>query len=133
MTPEQSLSLIHICPGSRGGERGDLYLKIKFEKHNRFEIKNYDLHLNLPVDIYTAVLGGKKEIHTIDGKTINITIPPETGSGKILRISGMGMNIPGSSSRGDLFVKIEIAVPKNLSEEEKELFRKLSDLRKQGV
>lgn len=117
-------------PGKRGGESGDLYLKIKFDKHPAFEKTGNDLHLTLPVDLYTAVLGGKKEIQTIDGKTINITIPPETSSGKILRIRGMGMNNAGTGGRGDLLIKIEIKIPPNLSGEEKQLFAKLAELRK---
>jgi curved DNA-binding protein len=115
--------------GIQGGESGDLYLKIKFEKHDRFNKKGEDLHVSLPVDIYTAMLGGKKEIHTIDGKTINITIPPETSSGKVLRVKGMGMNIPGTNKRGDLLVKIMITVPQNLTDKEKELFKQLAELR----
>jgi curved DNA-binding protein len=116
--------------GMGGGESGDLYLKIKFEKHGTYEKKGDDLHVKLPVDIYTAVLGGKKEVHTIDGKTININIPPETSSGKLLRIKGMGMNIPDSGRRGDLFVRVMVTVPQNLTEEEKSLFKQLAELRK---
>lgn len=118
------------APGEQGGESGDLYLKIKHEKHASFEKSGDDLVLNLPVDLYTTVLGGKKEIQTIDGKKINITIPPETSSGKILRIRGMGMKAPVSGSRGDLLIKIEIEIPRNLTDEEKQLFNKLAELRK---
>ena len=117
-------------PGKQGGDSGDLYLKIKFEKHPAFEKEGDDLRLTLPVDLYTAVLGGKKEIQTIDGKTINITIPSETSSGKILRIRGMGMNTAGAGGRGDLLIKIEIKIPRDLSGEEKQLFVKLAELRK---
>jgi curved DNA-binding protein len=116
--------------GAPGAESGDLYLKIKLEKHDRFEKKGSDLHVKLPVDIYTAVLGGKKEVQTIDGRTININIPPETSSGKVLRVKGMGMNIPDTSRRGDLFVKVMVTVPQNLTDKEKELFNQLAELRK---
>jgi curved DNA-binding protein len=113
-----------------GGEKGDLYLKIQIEKHPHFDRKENDLYYNLNVDIYTAILGGKKEITTLDGKRININIPKETNFGTVLKIIGMGMSKPDSSSRGDLFVKINIVIPKNLSEEEKKLFEKLASLRK---
>jgi curved DNA-binding protein len=115
---------------SSGGESGDLYLKVKIDKHGKFEKKGSDLHVKLPVDLYKAVLGGKKEVHTIDGKTININIPPETNNGKVLRIKGMGMQIPDSNKRGDLFVKIDLRLPQDLSEKEKALFTQLAELRK---
>jgi curved DNA-binding protein len=116
--------------GIRGGQSGDLYLKIKFEKHDNFEKKGDDLFIKTSVDLYTAVLGGKKEITTIDGKTININIPSGSSSGKVLRIKGLGMPVPGSSRRGDLFIKIMVTVPQNLTEKEKELFVQLAELRK---
>jgi curved DNA-binding protein len=116
--------------GMQGGESGDLYLKIKFEKHDKYEKKGDDLHIRLSVDLYTAVLGGKKEIETIDGSKINITIPPETSSGKVLRVKGMGMMVTGTGSRGDLFIKVMVTVPKNLTEQEKKLFNQLAELRK---
>jgi curved DNA-binding protein len=112
-----------------GGESGDLFLKIKLEKHQRFEKKESDLIMNLPVDLYTAVLGGKKEVLTIDGRTISITIPPETNSGKTLRIKGMGMQMTDNSRRGDLLIKISVEVPQNLSEKEKQLFNELAEIR----
>lgn len=113
-----------------GGEKGDLYLTIKYEKHPFFEKKDDDLYYPLDVDLYTAILGGKKEIRTIDGKRINVKIPPESNNDTLLRISGMGMKKSGSSSeRGDMFVQIKIIIPKNLSEKEKQLFKQLAELR----
>lgn len=115
--------------GIRGGEKGDLYLKIQIEKHPYFERKQNDLYYNLNIDLYTAVLGGKKEITTLDGKRINITIPKETDNGKILKIRNMGMN-RANDERGDLYIKINIQLPKNLTEEERKLFERLASLRK---
>lgn len=117
--------------GSSGAQNGDLYLKIKFEKHDRFEKKGDDLHVKLNIDLYTAVLGGKKEVETLDGKVINIAIPPETNTGRVLRLKGLGMLVQGTSRRGDLFVKVIVNIPQNLSEKEKELFTQLAKLRKQ--
>jgi len=117
--------------GISGGEKGDLYLTIQIEKHPFFERINNDLYLDLNVDIYTAILGGKKEITTLDGKRINITIPKETQNGKMLKVKGMGMNkADNPNERGDLFVKILLEIPKNISAEEKRLFEQLKDLRK---
>jgi curved DNA-binding protein len=117
--------------GTNGGEKGDLYLIIQIQKHPVFERTNNDLFMDLNVDLYTAVLGGKKEITTIDGRRINITIPQQTANGTILKIKGIGMNNPDQSqNRGNLFIKIFVDVPKNLSEEEINLFKKLRELRK---
>ncbi len=110
-----------------GGEKGDLFLNLHILQHPFYEIKENDLYYNLDVDLYTAVLGGKENIKTLDGKTISITIPEGTESGKTLRLKNLGMN--NNNVRGDLFVKILVTVPKNLSKEEKELFNKLKTLR----
>jgi len=115
--------------GTSGGEKGDLYLKIQIEKHPYFERNVNDLHYNLNVDLYTAILGGKKDITALDGRRISINIPKETENGKVLKIKGMGMNEPGTIDRGNLFIKINIQIPKNITEEERKLFEKLKSLR----
>jgi curved DNA-binding protein len=112
-----------------GGIKGDLYLNIHILKHPFYEIKDDDLYFNLDIDLFTAVLGGKETIKTLDGKKINITIPEGTESGKILRLKNLGM-MNENGSRGDLFIKIHVTIPKYLSDEEKQLFRKLQSLRK---
>lgn len=117
--------------GKSGGERGDLYLKIHITDHPWFEKKGDDLYFNLNVDLYSAVLGGKEKIETIDGKRIMITIDKGTDSGTTLRLKGMGMaRTDNPELRGDLFVKVMVSVPKKLSKQEIELFEKLRDLRK---
>ena len=112
-----------------GGPKGDLYLKIHILKHPFYEIKDDDLYFNLDIDLFTAVLGGKESIKTLDGKRISLNIPEGTESGKILRLRNLGM-FKEDGSRGDLFIKVHVTVPKNLTEEEKQLFRKLQSLRK---
>lgn len=109
-----------------GGEKGDLYLTIQVLDHPYYERKGDDLYYNLDIDILTAVLGGKKELQTLDGRKINVNIPKGTDSGTILRIKNMGMAVGENQFiRGDLFVKIAVKVPKNLSKEETELFENL--------
>lgn len=110
-----------------GGKKGDLYLNLHILQHPFYEIKEEDLYYNLDVDLYIAVLGGKEHIKTLDGKTISITIPEGTESEKILRLKNLGLQ--KNYGRGDLFVKIHVTVPKNLSREEKEYFKKLKSLR----
>ena len=111
------------------GTKGDLYLNIHILQHPFYEIKEDDLYYNLDIDLYTAVLGGSEKIITLDGKTISITIPEGTESEMTLRLKGLGQRNGGS--RGDLFVKIHVTIPRNLKKEEKELFKKLKSLRKE--
>ena len=112
-----------------GGDKGDLYLKIHILDHPFYEVKDDDLYYNLDVDLYTAVLGGKIQITTIDGKKINLTIPKESDNGKLLKIKNMGMKKATSNRKGDLIVRVNIQIPKNLTSEETKLFKKLSELR----
>ncbi|MCL6495634.1 MAG: J domain-containing protein, partial [Ignavibacterium sp.] len=88
----------------QNGQRGDLYLNIHILQHPFYEIKDSDLYYNLDIDLFTAVLGGKEYIKTLDGKTISINIPEGTDSGSILRLKNLGMQ--KDSGRGDLFVRI---------------------------
>ena len=116
--------------GTHGGEKGDLYLTIKIEKHPYFEVSGNDLYYDLYVDLYTAILGGKKQIRALNGKTVNINIPEGTDSGTTLRLKGLGFRTAENSrTLGDLFVKIKVEFPKNLKSEEKELFKKLAAMR----
>ncbi|HSL90398.1 MAG TPA: J domain-containing protein [Ignavibacteriaceae bacterium] len=110
-----------------GGNKGDLYLNLHILQHPFYEIKDDDLYYNLDVELYTAVLGGKEQIKTLDGKTVSINIPEGTESESVLRLKSLGLT--KSYGRGDLYVKIHVTVPKDLSKEEKELFKKLKSLR----
>jgi curved DNA-binding protein len=112
----------------QGGAKGDLFLNIHILQHPFYEVKDDELFYNLDIDLYTAVLGGKEEIKTLDGKKISINIPEGTESEKILRLKKLGL--PKNNERGDLFVKVHVTIPKNLSEKEKKLFKELSKFRK---
>ncbi|MFB3055603.1 MAG: DnaJ C-terminal domain-containing protein [Ignavibacteriaceae bacterium] len=115
--------------GMNGGEKGDLYLTLKIEKDPYFELDGNNLYYDLYVDLYTAVLGGKKQVITLGGKTVNITIPKGTDSGKVLRLKGLGFpNSENSNINGDLLVRIKVELPQNLKKEEKELFEKLASI-----
>jgi curved DNA-binding protein len=110
-------------PGPRGAS--DLYLKIKVASHPKFTREGDDLKINQPVDFFTALLGGEVTVSTID-KTVKLTVPPESDSGKTFRLKGLGMpklNNPGK--RGDLYVTLEIQVPKNLTADQKKKFEEL--------
>ncbi len=116
--------------GLNGGPNGDLYITIKVASHPEFQRRGNDLYCDRPVDLYTAILGGKARIKTLKN-TVNVDIPKETTNGKMLRLLGLGMPVYGTKNEfGNLYVTIVIQLPDHLSEQEIELFRKLSALRK---
>jgi curved DNA-binding protein len=116
--------------GLNGGPNGDLYITIKVAPHPEFQRKGNDLYCDRPVDLYTAVLGGKARIKTLKG-TVNVDIPKETPNGKTLRLLGLGMPVYGTKNEfGNLYITIMIQLPDHLNEQEIELFMKLSTLRK---
>lgn len=116
--------------GSSGGPNGDLYLTIKIAPHPEFRRKGDDLHRELLVDLYAAVLGRKTQINALKGH-VTVNIPKGTPNGKELRLRGLGMPVYGRKSEfGNLLVKVDIVVPEQLSEGEMDLFRKLAALRK---
>ncbi len=113
-----------------GNDSGDLILNIKVLNSTGFVVKGNDLHVNLDVDLYTALLGGKVTINPIKGP-ITINIPKEAQNGKVLRLKKLGMPVYGrKDSFGDLYVKINVKLPTNLSPEETELVEQLAQLRK---
>jgi len=115
--------------GSNGGPNGDLYITIKVAAHPEFQRKGNDLYCERPVDLYTAVLGGKVRIKTLKD-TVNVDISKETPNGKMLRLLGLGMPVNGTKTEfGNLYVTIRIQLPDHLNEQEIELFKKLSALR----
>lgn len=111
---------------AQGGKAGNLYITINVSPHPDYERKGNDLYMNMPVDLFTALLGGKMEIQTLSGR-INMKIPEGTQNGKQFRLKGKGMPVYGKSSYGDLYVKIQVKLPDKLTPEQKELVMKLRD------
>jgi curved DNA-binding protein len=119
--------------GAVGGKAGDLYLKIEVRPHAVFERDGDDLKETVPIDLYTALLGGKVNVPTID-RSVELTIPPETANGRVFRLHGLGMpNLRDPQQRGNLYATVQVQLPHNLSEEERQLFQKLRGLRKTQV
>jgi curved DNA-binding protein len=115
--------------GKRGGSSGHLYLHVSIEPDPHFERKENDIHTEVHVPLYKAVLGGEMNISTLKGDVI-IKIPQETQQGKVLRLKGMGMPVyMKKGESGSLFVKILVDIPRNLTGDEIDLFRKLASLR----
>ncbi|MCA9875992.1 MAG: J domain-containing protein [Anaerolineales bacterium] len=115
--------------GQAGGQSGDLYLIVEVLPHAVYQREGDDLQMEVPVDLYTAVLGGQVEVRTID-KSVNLTIPPETANDKLFRLGGLGMpKLRQPDKRGDLYVTVKVTLPQNLTAKEKELFGELRTLR----
>ncbi len=111
-----------------GGTPGDIYIKLKIIPDSRYELQGNDLIYKTHVDLYTAVLGGKIEVNTLASK-LSLNVPKGSQPGTKLRLKGKGMPLfskPGNF--GDLFVQLSVSIPRNLSEEELDLFRKLKAL-----
>jgi DnaJ-class molecular chaperone len=115
-------------PGRVGGSKGDLYLVVKVLPHGLFERKGDDLYAEVPVPLLTAILGGEVGLASLNGN-LSLKIPPETQNGKVFRLAGRGMPQLGNASHGNLFAKVKVVLPANLTEEERKLFERLQSLR----
>ncbi len=117
--------------GRGGGGNGDLLITTHILPHQKFERKENDLYFDQPIDVYTAVLGGKIPVQGIS-KTVNMTIAAGTDSNKTFRLKGLGMPVyKNPETFGDAYVRVVIQTPKNLSDQEKELFEQLAKLKAQ--
>ena len=105
------------APGSGGAEAGDLYLVIEVEPDPRFERRGDDLYTEVPVDFYTALMGGEASVPTPEGQ-VALRIPPRTQAGQTFRVRGKGMPRLSAEGRGDLYARAAISVPQNVSQEE---------------
>ncbi|MCS6872211.1 MAG: DnaJ C-terminal domain-containing protein [Anaerolineae bacterium] len=116
-------------PGFAGGPNGDLYLVVSIKPHPLFEWRDDDLYTDLKLPLYTAVLGGEASVPTLNGE-VKLRIPPGTQSGKLFRISGRGMpRLKQPNEYGNLYARVLIQVPTDLTGEELALFEKLARLR----
>lgn len=129
---------VRIPPGARhdsrirvpggGPQGGDLYVRLKQDPHSAFVVKGDDTEIEIEVTPWEAALGASLQVPTLDGRA-EVRIPPGISSGQKLRLRGQGLNIRGGG-RGDHFVKLKIAIPKKLSDEEKRLFEELRTISK---
>ncbi|HER08022.1 MAG TPA: J domain-containing protein [Bacteroides sp.] len=114
--------------GTGGASDGDIYIRIRVKPERDYVLEGHDLILKADLDLYTAVLGGKIEINTLSGR-LSVPVSAGTQNGSKLRLKGKGMPVYGKPGQaGDLYVRVNVVIPKNLSREEIQLFRKLRDL-----
>jgi curved DNA-binding protein len=115
------------------GQRGDILAFVHVTPHPHFLRKGDDIYCDIPVELYTAVLGGKAAIRTLKG-LINVDIAKGSETGAVPRLKGLGMpKYDKPVMFGDLYAKVKIMMPKNLSAKEIELFKQLAELRKVHV
>ena len=119
----------HGAPGANGGPDGDLYITFSITDDSRWTREGDDLHMKAPLDLYSAVLGGEITVDTLTGK-VRLKIKPGTQNETQMRLKGKGFPIYKQEGQyGDLFVTLEIRLPTDLTEKEKELFRQLAVLK----
>ncbi|GAA4808376.1 chaperone protein DnaJ [Marinicella pacifica] len=117
--------------GPQGGPAGDLYVDIHVKPHDIFTRQGDNLLCEIPVDFATACIGGELNVPTLSG-AVKLKVPAETQSGKQFRLRGKGVQSVRSHSPGDLFCKVHVETPVNLSHEQKEILKQFDDSLKQA-
>ncbi|MCR5666150.1 MAG: DnaJ domain-containing protein [Eubacterium sp.] len=115
-------------PGYRGGASGDVLLKVKVKEDSNYSRKGYDLYTTVRIPYTTAVLGGKARVHTFYGD-VECVIKAGTQAGSKIRLRGKGApHMKDVSQKGDLYVTIEILVPKHVSSKAQDLLKQLAQV-----
>ncbi|MCS7324702.1 MAG: J domain-containing protein [Anaerolineae bacterium] len=112
------------------GQVGDLYLVVEIKPHPIYERREDDLYRDIQVDAFTAMLGGEVPVDTLGGR-IMVKVPPGTSSGKLIRVRGRGMPKLDSDSYGDLYLRVMVTVPTDLTSEEKQQLEQMA--RRRGL
>ena len=113
-------------PGIGGGPRGDLFLVITVKPDPLFERKGDELYVDVEVELVTAMLGGEVAVPTPDGRKLLLTIPPETQNDRLFRLAGKGMPRLRGEGSGNLFARVKVLLPMQLTAEERALFEQLA-------
>jgi curved DNA-binding protein len=114
-------------PSPLGGSPGDLFIQAKVLNDPVYRVENYDLHMNHELKLSEAVLGTSISVPTLDDKKLSLKIPPGTKPGTKMRMSGHGLPHMKGNKKGDLYVKIQVKLPKQLSDEQRKLIEKLAE------
>lgn len=118
----------HGAPGANNGPAGDLYLTFVIKNDTAFKRVGNDLHANADIDLYTAVLGGETTVDTLSGK-VKLKVQAGTQNGAKTRLKGKGFPVYKKDGEfGDLYITYNVTIPTSLTDEQKELFTKLSKL-----
>jgi len=120
-------SKVHIPAGK--GREGNFYLVISVQPDSTFERRGRNLYREVEVPLEDAILGSEITVPTLRSR-VALTIPSETQNGQRFRLAGQGMpSLNQTGSKGDLYATVKVKLPTNLSDEEKELFRRLQEIR----
>jgi curved DNA-binding protein len=113
-------------PGHNNGPAGDLYLLVHILPNETFEREGDDLHIDVPVDIFTAIAGGETRLPTLD-RPLLLKIPPRTNAGRSFRLRGKGMpHLGDPKTHGDLFALVRLVLPEPLTDQEVNSIRELA-------
>ena len=113
-------------PGLRGGENGDLYIFVTVRPHKLFTRENYDLYCDVTVSFTQAALGGEIDVPTLNGMT-KYNLPEGTQPGAVVRLRGQGIQNLRGAGKGDMYIKINVEIPRRLTEKQKELLRQFDE------
>lgn len=107
----------------------DLYLIVQIKENENFERKGNDLYTGAKINIFTAILGGEAEVETMAGK-VKLTVPAGTQPEQVFRLAGRGMpQLKSPKTRGDLFVRLKVEIPRYLSSKQRELLEEASKIK----
>ena len=115
------------APSPYGGPPGDLYIRARVLADAVFTVDDHDLLIHRNIKLSEALLGTTVSVPTIDGKALSVKIPPGTRPGTKMRLGGHGLPHMKQSGRGDLFLVVQITIPKELTAEQKALAKKLAE------
>jgi DnaJ-class molecular chaperone len=113
-------------PGFEGGPPGDAYVEVHIQPHAYFTRKDNNVHVDLPVSLAEAVLGGKVEVPTIDGP-VSMSVQKGANTGMTLRLRGKGIVDQKSGQRGDQYVRLQVVLPKTSDPELEDLVRRWAE------
>ena len=117
--------------GRNGGPAGDLYVEIRVNPHKLFQRDGADLSCEVPISFAKATLGGEIELPTLGGN-VSLKIPAETQSGKVFRLRGKGVTTVRDRRTGDLFARVAVETPINLTDEQQELLQNFENSVSEG-
>ena len=109
-------------PGTNGGEPGDLYVVVHVKPHDLFRREGSNLYVDQPISFVLAALGGEITVPSLDGES-RITLPEGTQTGQVFRLRGKGIKNLRSGAKGDLFCRVYVETPVNLSAEQKKILK----------
>ncbi|HVB96940.1 MAG TPA: molecular chaperone DnaJ [Chloroflexota bacterium] len=113
-------------PGNRSAPSGDLYVAISVTPHQSLKRQGVDLSYELPVNVAQAALGDELDVPTAEGPPVKVKVPSGTQSGRVIRLREKGVPHIRASGRGDLLVRVRVVIPQNLTDEQRDLFARLS-------